>query len=227
MQMRTDLALECGDFSGSLPPGVDMEERRCGRAVISRIIVSTKAGADALGKPLGRYITALVPPLSDDCGADKEIADSIKTELFKKIKSKFPLLFKLETSENGNPFLNFFRVLFTFGLVCFCWIFFRANSLSDAFYIIKNLFNGIGSQLNAQAVFDTVNSLGFTVTELIISFSAILLLIIVEFFGRNKQNPIICAKNPVARFAFYGIIAVSIFSLGVFSSGGAFIYFQF
>ena len=35
----------------------------------------------------------------------------------------------------------------TFSLVCLAWIFFRANHLSDAFYIITHLFSGWGEFL--------------------------------------------------------------------------------
>ncbi len=35
------------------------------------------------------------------------------------------------------------RILFTFLFVCFAWIFFRANSLSDAGYVVSHLFSGI------------------------------------------------------------------------------------
>ena len=41
---------------------------------------------------------------------------------------------------------NYGRVLITFMAVCFAWIFFRAQSLADASYIIKNLFVGAGEQ---------------------------------------------------------------------------------
>ena len=43
-----------------------------------------------------------------------------------------------------NPFLNVIRVLFTFHLITFAWIFFRANTTSDAFTIIKRIYNSLG-----------------------------------------------------------------------------------
>ena len=39
------------------------------------------------------------------------------------------------------------RVLFTFLFVCFAWIFFRANSLSDAGYVLCHIFDGITNPL--------------------------------------------------------------------------------
>lgn len=38
---------------------------------------------------------------------------------------------------------GFFRGFITFGLVSFAWIFFRADSVSDAFYVVTHLHNGI------------------------------------------------------------------------------------
>jgi len=40
---------------------------------------------------------------------------------------------------------SWLRVIITFVFVCFAWIFFRANSLSDAGYIVSNLFTGISN----------------------------------------------------------------------------------
>jgi len=36
--------------------------------------------------------------------------------------------------------VNGLKIFFTFNLVCFAWIFFRANSISDAWYIVRHLF---------------------------------------------------------------------------------------
>jgi len=39
---------------------------------------------------------------------------------------------------------RFLNVLFTFGLICFAWIFFRANNFADLKYILWNLFKWFG-----------------------------------------------------------------------------------
>lgn len=48
-----------------------------------------------------------------------------------------------------SGFRTFLKGLFTFALVSFAWIFFRANSLSDAFYIVTHLHRGIIHVYNA------------------------------------------------------------------------------
>lgn len=42
---------------------------------------------------------------------------------------------------------SWIRILLTFAFVCFAWIFFRANTLSDAGYVITHLFTGLTSPL--------------------------------------------------------------------------------
>ena len=41
--------------------------------------------------------------------------------------------------------LKFWQILVTFNLVCLSWIFFRANSIADAMYILNNAFNFQGN----------------------------------------------------------------------------------
>lgn len=39
------------------------------------------------------------------------------------------------------------RAFLTFLFVCFAWIFFRANSISDAWYVVTHMFEGVGSPM--------------------------------------------------------------------------------
>ena len=43
--------------------------------------------------------------------------------------------------------LKAWQTFFTFNLVAFAWIFFRADNLSDAMYVVTHLTNGIGDTL--------------------------------------------------------------------------------
>ena len=42
---------------------------------------------------------------------------------------------------------SFWRILFTFVFVCFAWIFFRANSMADAWYVVQHLFTGLSNPI--------------------------------------------------------------------------------
>ena len=52
---------------------------------------------------------------------------------------------RFQTDRRLHALLSVVTVPVTFLLVCFAWIFFRAATISDALYVIRNLFSGIGS----------------------------------------------------------------------------------
>ena len=114
---------------------------------------------------------------------------------------------------------NLFRIIITFIAVDFAWIFFRANSFSDAIYIIKNLF-----------VFTTPfepSKLGITDFSFQVGVGAIILMELIHFFQRSEKSYKIFMKFPlpIRWVAYYGLILV-ILVFGAFGSG-EFIYFQF
>ena len=80
MTFRTDLAVECMERVGEETPGVTSEETVFGKVKVSRIRVHSRQGAEALGRPQGRYITVGVPPFSDEIGGEEVVA-VIKREL--------------------------------------------------------------------------------------------------------------------------------------------------
>ena len=76
--------------------------------------------------------------------------------------------------------LNIFRVIICFVLVAFAWIFFRANTISDAVYIIKNIFAGWENVSDLQYLYVTFNNMGLKLFEIVILSIAILFLIFTE-----------------------------------------------
>ncbi|MBQ6693222.1 MAG: GPR endopeptidase [Clostridia bacterium] len=61
---RTDLAVESAQSGGSLPNGVTLEKERHNGAVVETVQVTSMAGAAALQKPIGQYITVYLKELS-------------------------------------------------------------------------------------------------------------------------------------------------------------------
>lgn len=65
MQKRTDIASEAcelySEAQGSEPSGIDVETADCGDIELTRVFVRNEDGASAIGKPIGRYITAQLP----------------------------------------------------------------------------------------------------------------------------------------------------------------------
>lgn len=85
MQVRTDLALERRELHGAGElPGVCCDEETRGGVRLTRIRVTEGAGARAIGKPAGTYLTVELPRLSDDgllADAGKVLAEAFASLL--------------------------------------------------------------------------------------------------------------------------------------------------
>ncbi len=136
---------------------------------------------------------------------------------------KNKLLQKLGLSEVQKLFKPF-AILITFVLVVFAWIFFRANTVSDAFYIIQNL----KFELSKQYLYETLLSLGIGLYDQLMLLIAIAWLFMTDAISFKYDIHTLLSKTifPV-RFVYYYILAAFILLAGVFSGGGQFIYFQF
>lgn len=82
MDFRTDLALERHEIlEDSAPKGVESAQYRRSVIKFTKIMVTDSDGSKALGKPIGTYITAELPPLSDYSPVDEEIIEALADEL--------------------------------------------------------------------------------------------------------------------------------------------------
>ena len=116
----------------------------------------------------------------------------------------------------------------TFGLVCIGWVLFRANTISDAFYILEHLGTAFTGWWKMQYIYEVITGLGLNIFELIVTATAIIFLMATEMLcGSKPVYDVIEKKNAVVRIIFYLITAAFILSAGVFYEAGAFIYFQF
>ncbi|MCF8459910.1 MAG: MBOAT family protein [Flavobacteriales bacterium] len=114
---------------------------------------------------------------------------------------------------------NPFRILLTFGLINFSWIFFRAANLQEAGHIVSTIFTHPGS------LFFSSES---DVTAPIYAILSIGLLLLIELkreFLGNRFS-ITNHRNQWVRMAAFACIIFLILYLGVFDKG-QFIYFQF
>lgn len=92
--------------------------------------------------------------------------------------------------------LNIFRVIICFVLVAFAWIFFRANTISDAVYIIKNIFAGWENVSDLQYLYVTFNNMGLKLFEIVILSIAILFLIFTEVISFKYDIHKLLNKGP-------------------------------
>lgn len=82
MEPRTDLALEKREILGkNEPEGVESSEFTEGEVSFTKIRILNKRGSEALGKPVGTYITAEIPQLTKNPINDEETIESIAKQL--------------------------------------------------------------------------------------------------------------------------------------------------
>ena len=65
MNFRTDLAIEAAGLEQMSTRDVTHESRRLGNLTLYRTRIVTPQGEAEVGKPRGRYVTAVLPPLTD------------------------------------------------------------------------------------------------------------------------------------------------------------------
>ena len=113
-----------------------------------------------------------------------------------------------------------------FAIVCFAWIFFRANSFSDAITLISNInFSNLENLTNGK-----IYELGLIKPEFILAIIAVVLLVFFEWL--NKKKSMITTINrfyiPI-RWSLYLVIVFIILIFGVYGENqvSEFIYFQF
>ena len=125
----------------------------------------------------------------------------------------------LETVAKDSVFPSlseFTRMMFTFGLTTIAWIFFRAESVSHAWGILRQIFS---DSLFSSIVLDTK---GILILGIVVIF------ILIEWSGRNAQYAL---QNSALRWVLplrWGMYAFLILLIVLF--GGTeqqFIYFQF
>ena len=141
--------------------------------------------------------------------------------LTKDAREKFNTLFPLLNS-------SFLKVLTTFILVSFAWIFFRANNVASALYIIKRMYTGIPDLINLVSTHQPVfKDLGLGKGSLVLSVLLIIFLETVHYFKSKTNITKIFTEQPVyIRWAIYYGFVIIILLFGVFENR-QFIYFQF
>ena len=114
--------------------------------------------------------------------------------------------------------------MITFILVSFAWIFFRANSMSDAMTLLKNLFSFSGGGLGA-----TLSSMGVNVTTALLMIASLLVLFLVDrmltYDDSVDGSDVLTARGGFVYFVWIILICWALLlSKDMIST---FIYFQF
>ena len=120
---------------------------------------------------------------------------------------------------------KYLRVGMTFALVCIAWIFFRANTITDAWYILTHLVQGLQRGIKESGP----HGEGFALSkyELVVGIGAIGLMEFVHVIQRHRRIRHMLVDRPWwIRWSLYYAICFSIIYFGVFEQV-QFIYFQF
>jgi len=116
-----------------------------------------------------------------------------------------------------SKILSFFNIIITFTLVSLAWIFFRANSLNDAFKVVTNIF----TWKKGSFFIGSVSNLFYAVM-------ALSLLFLTEYIQEFHPGSFSLLNNKykITRHVSYAALVIIILLAGVFNNT-QFIYFQF
>ena len=133
--------------------------------------------------------------------------------------------YSLKPKNTSNQILIFLRWILTFSVVCFGWIFFRANSIQDAISIITSI-SDISSYSIKQLSLNLVPVVKNSVypIDLLLSYFLVSLLFIIEFLFNRRFN--FNSLNYGFKLLAYTVAVIMIYLMGVFDNN-EFIYFQF
>jgi D-alanyl-lipoteichoic acid acyltransferase DltB (MBOAT superfamily) len=142
----------------------------------------------------------------------------------KNIRNKLADIIKIKNYKNIH---DAWSVLCTFSLICFSWIFFRSNKISDSFYIIKSILVDFDKLFDFSYIKTSIASGGLTKKDFFIAVASIFAMEAVHLIQRHGSIRHMLSKKPLlVRWIIYYSIILSIFIFGVFGTND-FIYFQF
>ncbi len=131
--------------------------------------------------------------------------------------------------DRNTHIYHLFQRIICFSLVTFGWIFFRANSISDALGIVKEIaFNQTpwiftdGGWLN----------IGLDINQMLVVMASVIVLVLVSVCHYYKKSirEVILNTNIIARWTIVFVMIFTILIFGIYGPGyeeSQFIYFQF
>lgn len=124
-------------------------------------------------------------------------------------------------SSGLKPAYSILCQLVTFLLICTTWVFFRARSVQDGWYIVSHFITSVHG---TTALYLSAKNM----MDILFALIALFILFGVEYLQKNLSLvDFINRKSPVIRWGFYYGLVLIIFLLGKFEGNQQFIYFQF
>jgi D-alanyl-lipoteichoic acid acyltransferase DltB (MBOAT superfamily) len=135
---------------------------------------------------------------------------------------------KMKVNPEGK-IITFFRIVGTFLLVDFCWIFFRANNISDACIAVSKIF--IDWKMNAEFFKNSFVNLGINWKAVIYIVVCIASLFVVEKLKYVSIQPSKIFNKFSIRYVSYFVMSMLVICAWIYLQasdvGSSFIYFQF
>jgi len=141
--------------------------------------------------------------------------------LTKNIRRKF----LRKTNLTNSPFIHTVRILFTFSLVSFAWIFFNSASFSQAVYIITHIFHVFPLQMKGNHIGGSYYPLPYF--RVFFPIMLVLLLIFIERLQKDLEIQVYIKSKPTwFRWVSYYILILLIIIFNKADTTG-FIYLNF
>ena len=131
----------------------------------------------------------------------------------------------LDTKSNKR-ICSIVRMCIVFAFVAFAWVFFRAQSIQDAFFVIGHSMIGIGNPLQYMKAGYTALGMDKTLFQTCMCF----ILLLGMYDGFSKKYDLIASLgrlNVIVRWVIYLTIIVVILFYAPIGNDSSFIYFQF
>lgn len=129
-------------------------------------------------------------------------------------------------TKSNKKIYNTVRMCIVFAFVAFAWVFFRAQSIQDAFFVIRHSLIGIGNPLQYMKAGYAAFGMDKTLFKICMCF--ILLLGIYDIFSKKYDLIAVLGRlNVIVRWMLYiGIVLIILFYAPI-GNDSSFIYFQF
>jgi D-alanyl-lipoteichoic acid acyltransferase DltB (MBOAT superfamily) len=107
------------------------------------------------------------------------------------------------------------KILYTYSVISILWVFFRAPTIQDALYILRNSFVGMKHFFSPEYLLASINQIFvFNHAEILIISVLLILAMIIEYIRRKTSLLQLINRQPMLlRFVFYSLILLAIIQL--------------
>ncbi len=122
---------------------------------------------------------------------------------------------KIKSIPTSISFTNFIRIIITFSIVNFAWIFFRLDNMGDVVSVINRIVT------DRESLYFDINVMVYVIPSLFLVF-------LFDMYAERNQDRLLLmdSKNSIVRWISYVVLILFLVILGSFEQT-QFIYFQF